>query len=370
MPEAPGRGAGHATPDGGAGRASPLARYLLAAWLLLVLYASLHPLSGWQDRGAAAWAFLDAPLPRYVTGFDLAANFLAYLPLGLLSVMALHPRLRGAAAVVVATLAGAGLSLSVEALQGFLPSRIPSNLDAALNAAGTLAGAVLGAVYTRRLLAGRGLHGLRHRLFQPGGHIDLGLVLLALWLFTQLTPETLLFGNGDLRDWFTDGPPGALHPAQVFIRAEAAVAACNALAIGLLVTCLAAPGQPARALVLVTFAAAFAVRSIAFGVLGSTDPLAWLTPGAAFGAAAGVVGAIATTGLPRAWRIAIAGLALMAATAIVNLSPENPYNAATQAMWRQGHFLNFNGLTRLVSMLWPFAALAYLMRLAGPRAPV
>ena len=96
------------SPDNG--RASPLARYLLAAWLLLVLYASLHPLSGWQDRGAAAWAFLDAPLPRYITGFDIAANFLAYMPLGLLAVMALHPRLRGPVAVILATLAGAALT--------------------------------------------------------------------------------------------------------------------------------------------------------------------------------------------------------------------------------------------------------------------
>ena len=64
-------GSERGSPGGDGARASPLARYLLAAWLLLVLYASLHPLSGWQDRGAAAWAFLDAPLPRYITGFDI-----------------------------------------------------------------------------------------------------------------------------------------------------------------------------------------------------------------------------------------------------------------------------------------------------------
>jgi hypothetical protein len=36
-------------------------------------------------------------------------------------------------------------------------------------------------------------------------------------------------------------------------------------------------------------------------------------------------------------------------------------------VWQQGHFLNFNGLTRLVSALWPFIALGYLIYLASRR---
>jgi hypothetical protein len=34
-------------------------------------------------------------------------------------------------------------------------------------------------------------------------------------------------------------------------------------------------------------------------------------------------------------------------------------------VWEHGHFLHFNGLTRLVSAAWPFAALAYLILLAS-----
>ena len=33
---------------------------------------------------------------------------------------------------------------------------------------------------------------------------------------------------------------------------------------------------------------------------------------------------------------------------------------AALALWRQGHFLNFNGLTRWISTIWPFLALPYL----------
>jgi hypothetical protein len=64
--------------------------------------------------------------------------------------------------------------------------------------------------------------------------------------------------------------------------------------------------------------------------------------------------------LPPSPRLAFATLALMAGTLLVNLAPPNPYSAAAMAAWRQGHFLNFNGLTRLTASLWPFLALPYL----------
>ena len=93
--------------------------------------------------------------------------------------------------------------------------------------------------------------------------------------------------------------------------------------------------------------------------------LAWLTPGAQIGLAVGIVVALLGVALPRRARLALARCCIMAATVLVNLAPPNPYLAATLKVWQQGHFLNFNGLTRLVSALWPFAALGYLMYLAG-----
>jgi len=52
---------------------------------------------------------------------------------------------------------------------------------------------------------------------------------------------------------------------------------------------------------------------------------------------------------------------------LVNLAPPNPYLSASLKVWQQGHFLNFNGLTRVVSALWPFAALGWLMYFAARR---
>jgi VanZ family protein len=343
---------------------SPLARYLLLAYVLLVIYASLHPFSGWRDQGAGAFAYLAGALPRYITAFDLVTNFAAYLPLGFFALLALHPRVRGALALVAAGLAGCFLSLALEALQTYLPSRIPSNLDVATNGLGAFAGAGLALRFGVGLLGSGRIHALRHRWFLTGHQYDLGMVLLALWLFTQLNPETLLFGNGDLRG-LLEHRPAVLHPAEVFIQGEAAVAGCNLTAIGLFLSCLTQDQRSLRGLLLALLTLALALKTVAVGeLLKAQHVFAWLTPGAMFGLVGGALVLMLALALPRAARRALAGLLLMAATVLVNLTPENPYFADALQQWPQGYFLNFNGVTHLVSLAWPFAALFYLMLLA------
>jgi VanZ family protein len=346
-------------------RPSPLARYLLLAYVLLIFYASLHPFYGWHDQGVGAFVFLADGLPRYITSFDLVTNFAAYLPLGFFALLALHPHVRGVPALAVAGIAGCILSVALEALQTYLPSRIPSNLDFATNAMGTFAGAGLALRFGVGLLSRGRMHALRHRWFLDGHRYDLGLVLLALWLFTQLNPVTLLFGNGDLRGLF-EPAPAILHPAVVFIQAEALVSACNLVAVGLFASCLTQDGRPLRRLLLSLLAGALALKTVAVGVLlKAQDVFAWLTPGAQLGLAGGAGILMLALALPRAARRALSGLLLMAATVLVNLAPENPYFASALQQWPQGYYLNFNGVTHLVSLAWPFVALFYLMLLAS-----
>jgi VanZ family protein len=343
--------------------AAPLARYLAVAYALLVAYASLHPLTGWRDTGAPLLDFLSAPWPRYYTGFDLVANILAYLPLGFLLVPALQPRLGMAAAALLAVLAGGGLSLGVEVLQHFLPSRVPSNIDLACNAIGAMIGTAAGMNWGRALVDGGRLHHLRMRLVAPGRAADFGLVLLGLWLLAQLNPELLLFGTGDLRTLLE--LPALPYSARRFFVIEAGVAAAGALAAGLIFRSLLR--QPGRWLPAALLASALAVKAFASALLVNDAQFAhWVTPGNMTGLAAGAGGLLAASRLPPLAQRMLAALALLFATALVNLAPENPYLAASLAVWQQGHFLNFNGLTRLVSSLWPFAALPYLM-LPRPR---
>ncbi len=342
---------------------SPLALYLAVAYALLVVYASLHPFAGWRDNGAPLFAFLDAAWPRYYTGFDLAANVLAYVPLGFLLVPALQARLGIAAAALIAALAGAGLALGLETLQNFLPSRVPSNIDLACNGIGAMIGAAAGMNWGRELVDGGRLHRLRVRLVVPGHAADFGLVLMGLWLLAQLNPELLLFGTGDLRALLE--LPALPYTAERFAGIEAGVAAAGTLVTGLIAWSLLRERR--RGLLVLLLLAPLAIKVFTDAVLVSATQFGhWITPGNTAGLAIGTLALLGATYLPPLAQRMLAALSLLFATALVNLAPENPYLTAAMAVWQQGHFLNFNGLTKLVSSLWPFAALSYLM-LPRPR---
>ena len=339
-------------------RATPLTRYALATYALIVIYATLYPLAQWRVPTVDMFAFLAAPWPRYLTKFDVGANIAAYLPLGALLFASL-PRRATITTMNTATFLGLLLSLILETLQSYLPSRIPSNVDVALNTLGTFGGAAIIALAHRRY--GASAHALRAHWFRDGARADAGLALLGLWLVAQLNPEALLFGTGDLRDLFAAVPSTLLEPL-IFVRIEALVSAANLVAVGLIAGALVRPGQRVGLTVMAVIIVALAIRTAAFAVLAGPDQaFAWYTPGASLGLAIGTVIVVACGRLGFGARLVMAGVLLMATTAIVNVAPGNPYIAAGLAIWRQGHFLNFNGLTWAVSAAWPFAALAFLL---------
>jgi VanZ family protein len=339
---------------------------VLFVYVLLVGYATLYPLAGWRDVGLSPLAYLTGPWPRHFTAFDIAVNVAGYMPLGLLAIVALYPRLRGVAAFAVAVAGAAALSLALEAGQSYLPARFPTNLDVLCNVAGAALGAALGQHFTL-LIAGGPLSRWRGAAFTRGPGTEFGLVLLGLWFFIQLNPAALLFGAGDLRDYLAPLEGRARRP-EFFVSIEAFTTAGNLVAVALILSALAAPERSVRAMVLGVVFAALVVKTAAFAILmRAENVLAWLTHGAQLGLAIGMAVALAAVALPRTARLVAAAVLLMAATVLVNLSPPNPYLAASLKVWQQGHFLNFNGLTRLVSALWPFIALGYLIYLASRR---
>jgi VanZ family protein len=341
-----------------------LARYLALAWLGLIVYGSLHPFSGWRDTGVSPLTFLDGGWPRYWTVFDLLANVAVYLPLGFFLTLALR-RLPGRfSAPLLAILLAAGVSFGLETLQTWLPSRVPSNIDLACNAVGGLLGALWAQWVGPRVFAR--LAALEHRLIAPIPHAEMGLTLLGLWLLVPLSPETLLFGAGDLRQWLdlTSAVPFA---AESFVIIEASITALNALAVGLILRLLCARLLAACLIVPLFLLLALIVRTLAAAILiGPGEAFAWLTPGARSGLLAGGVLLAIAIALPATPRLILALLALIAGTVLVNLAPANPYSLAALATWRQGHFLNFNGLTRLVATLWPFLVLPFLLLTSRP----
>ena len=78
----------------------------------MVIYASLYPFTDWRDQGLSPFTFINAPLPRYWTGFDVGVNLLGYAPLGFLLALSALRSGHAKHAVSVAALAAAFLSLS------------------------------------------------------------------------------------------------------------------------------------------------------------------------------------------------------------------------------------------------------------------
>jgi len=336
-----------------------LPRHLALAYGLLVVYACLHPFADWHGSGLDPLEFLRAPWPRYYRVNDMVLNLLGFMPLGFLIVPALPRGLRLGACVVVAVVVCFALSLALETVQNYLPTRVASNVDLGFNSLGALLGALLGAWLGPRLFAREGgLHRWRSRSIIDGHMGDAGLSLMALWLFAQLTPESLVFSTGDLRRLLELPTPLPFSP-QEFLRLEAAATAGHLVAVVLLArSMMRVPSYGAIALLVLLALGAHVLASVSF--LVSADPFAWATPGWRAGVVAGIPLVALGLMLPRALAQGLAAMALLAATVLINLAPQNPYLMSYPQLIGQSHFLNFHGATGLVSSMWPFLALAYL----------
>ncbi|HLA35787.1 MAG TPA: VanZ family protein [Rhodocyclaceae bacterium] len=335
-----------------------MSQYLAAAYMLLIAYASLYPFTGWIDLGIPALGFVGAAWPRYTTHFDLASNIAAYAPLGFLLVAAWRSRYGAWVAAGLALLQGCLLSFVLEWLQNYLPSRVPSNLDWGCNSLGALLGVLAGMRWYGWLNAQRLLYWRRRWLTQSHGS-EWGILLVAGWLLTQLSPEILLFGSGDLRQ-LLDTHPIQPFMAEQFIDLETMVTASGLIAAGLMTSWLLRLN--ANAVVVALVLTALLLRILAYALMMGPDAAtAWITPGNATGLVIGLALLLGATHLSLSWQRAVAALSLLFATVVVNLAPENPYLMHTLQTWNPGQFLNFNGLTRLVCSLWPFLALPWLM---------
>jgi VanZ family protein len=353
-------------------RASPLARTALAAYVVIVVYAGLAPWSGWRDLGLSPFAFLWSPLPRHLTAFDLVVNVLAYLPLGALAMLALHPRVRGAAALALALLLALAVAGAVESLQTFLPRRVASNIDLATNTLGGALGALLALPFVDGLIDRGRLAQWRARRFTPDASALL--VLLALWPAAQVWPGPMLFGNGQ---WIDAGPwlaqrlgvdsPAAWGPSE-FVLAEALVVAAGTLAAGLALACVLRTREARVPLLLALVAAALATKAFAYAVsFGPERAFIWLTPGAFGGLSIGLLAlSIASQGPARAL-LAGALLASVVWLAAVSVVPDNPYHADWLAAYRPGRLAHFHALAEWIALAWPWLLLAVLAAMAALR---
>ncbi|MEO8653773.1 MAG: VanZ family protein [Ramlibacter sp.] len=353
---------------------------LSQAYVALIVYASLYPFSGWHDQGINPLEFLWSPLPRYWTGFDVTANAVGYGPLGFL--LGLSFLRRGSIgpvpttrtrAITVATLAAAVLSLSMELLQNYLPSRVSSNVDFGLNVLGALVGAVLAGGLER---AGAIARWSRFRVRWFVEDASGALVLLALWPFALLFPPAVPLGLGQvyerlesaLAEWLQDTPFLQWLPVRdIELQPLVPGVELICVALGLLIPCLLGFSIIRPMARRAVFALATLVAAIAATALSATlswGPLhawAWLSQPVWLGLAAGLVLSLVLLPLPRRGCAAVLLLALMLHLSLLNQAPASAYFAHTLQTWEQGRFVRFNGLAQWLGWLWPYAVLLYVV---------
>ncbi len=345
----------------------------------LIVYASLYPFAEWRDQGVLPWAYLLAPVSPYWTGFDVAINVAGYAPLGALLTLAAVRSGRPRRAVVLATLCGVVLSLTMETLQNYLPVRVPSKVDWALNIAGTWLGAVA-ALALERLGAIDHWSRIRGRWFvsQARG----GLLLMATWPLALLFPAAVPFGLGQVLDRLegalvlelADTPflrwlP--LHHAPQQSLSPGSELVC--VFLGILIPCLLsfciARGSLRRTMLAVlTVGVGVATTALSSALSwGPQHAWAWLSLPAQLGLVAGVVMALVLAWAPWRFSGALLLLALGLYLSLLNQAPESPYFAQTLQAWEQGRFIRFHGLAQWLGWLWPYATLAYVLTQIGRR---
>lgn len=339
-----------------------LAWILGAAYLVVIVYASLQPFRDWRWPPEEILHFLTAPWPRFISLQDVVVNFAAYAPLGLLLSIGSGARYGPSGGAVAATLAAVLLSLAMEAVQMFLPARIASNVDLLANGLGALVGAMAAPLLAPTRVLGGKIHAVRHRVFLEGMTADAGLVVAALWLLTQLHPTAQLFGTGGIRGTL-HLPPYFTHTPVLALSGEALVVLFNLLGVGLMLSALIRNTQRPMPVIGVVIGTALAIKVFnAVALVQTPAPFAWLTPGVLAGLAAGWVLLYGAVSLPRPAQSAVAAACIIAATAAINLAPENPYLSVPPRLLAKGasHFLSFSGIVRALSELWPLLALGFL----------
>jgi VanZ family protein len=326
------------------------------AYAALLAYASLYPLTGWQADGVRPFGFLLDPWPVVVRRIDNLVNVLAYLPLGLLLALSLRRRWVFSLNVILATLIGALLSVTMESLQQYLPRRVPSQADLATNAFGALIGALLSSFLDPERFPGKFLAQLRVHWIKPGAHFDLGLIAVAAWALSQWTPFIPSFSVDGLRA----GLAPLWHGVQDLSSFDVMRWGRYTLylsGLALLVRTMANPGRPAVLLFFVFVAFVFACKVPVVGRELSLE------------AAAGALSAMALTVLWLGLRVRtvarIAALFIVAGLALAHLLPgAGSEHLSNWAPLRGPIDHPVLGLGSVLEILWPPAALGYLARMA------
>lgn len=355
---------------------------LALATICLIVYASLYPFTEWRDQGISPFRFLSAPLPKYWTGFDVGINIAGYAPLGFLLTLASLRSRRLARTVTLAVLGAGLLSLCMETLQSYLPSRVPSNVDLVLNTLGGWVGACVAWVLEKMGVVERWSR-FRARWFA----IDArgALALLALWPVALLFPAPVPLGLGQVFERLESALAEALADTpfldwlpirEIELQPLVPGAELICVALGALIPCLLGYCVVRTVWQRAVFSALMLSLGVAVSALsaalsyGPEHAWAWLDLPVRVGLTLAAVLALLLLPVRRRGAAAFALLALAIHLGLLNQAPASAYFAQTLQTWEQGRFIRFHGVVQWLGWLWPYAALLYVLaRLAGRQPP-
>ena len=340
-------------------QAMPLARAMSLSYALLILYVSLNPFDFDFKNGIAVWAWVNAPLPRFITLFDVLANILAYIPFGFLVMFAAYPRWRNYVALGIALVLSASLALSVETLQSWLPTRIPSQMDWWANILGGLLGGLLAIPLGPQWLSGSAI---RRRFDQWFGLNWAACALFLLFPWSQIYPQSSWLGTGvwghaifGSVDW---GTLVINHVIQ-----ETVITTLCWLGVALLLSLGLRTKAPQWRILNGLLGLTVLIKTLFTALqFGAEFSLIWLTAGALWGMVLGCILLRWALRLKQMTKFWLALICLLGTTIAVNVLPDNPYFIMTLRHWYQGRLLHFNELMQWVSVVWLPLALIWMIR--------
>lgn len=325
-----------------------------AVWAMLIAYASLYPFYPLRPPPLEAVGnfFLK---PRYLVAADVAWNVLAYIPLGTLACLCFRQAGEERRAILKAVGLAAAFSFLMETAQLFVPTRVASLYDVLANTGGALLGALAFAdpLYS---VATRPLGEFRGRAIISGAWGDAGLVLLLLWLISQLNPALPFFGAGNI------GGESEAHVALI----EWFAVGLGICGFGLFVSGVVAGGVGALRSTFVLLSVALWLKFAAASLMLQPHfAEGWVSTGRVAGLLCGMLLFVPLRRMPRAGRIYLAFVMLLAGALFSKLvgsySPVEEFLRLFR--WPYGQLASFATLTRFLHEAWPIAAVGFLIAL-------
>ncbi len=336
----------------------PTARMACFSYILLIIYASIYPFNFNVSVGATYLDWTLAPIPQYITSFDVFTNILGYLPLGFLIVFAVYPRLKSYRALLLSIIIGALLSAGLESLQTWLVTRIPSNVDWWANISGVAIGALVAITLDPAWLSGSVFQRKRIEWF---GVRSSGILLLLAFPWAQIYPQTAWLAMGGLA---TKWPNSSLWTSTFnFATIEIATTMLAWIFAGISIALTMRKDAPKLPLLFCLLIATIILKGLFSGMqFGADKSFAWLTPPALWGMIFSTILLFGVLQLNRVYLYLIGVCALLGMLFLVNFLPQNPYYLVTIQEWRQGRLLHFNHLMSWLAWIWPVAACLSLIK--------